>query len=77
MVRTLAGLSLAPLSCLLHRLRSPLWNTHPATIMSQDGEAPLVAVVLENLLGAAAALLRQRYQETLLLLVKQGLLRMP
>ena len=46
--------------------------TNPATIMSQDAEAPLVAVVLENFLGAAAALLRQRYQETLLLLVKQG-----
>ena len=40
--------------------------------MSQDAEAPLVAVVLENFLGGAAALLRQRYQETLLLLVKQG-----
>ena len=46
--------------------------TNPATIMSQDAEAPLVAVVLENFLGAAAAVLRQRYQETLLLLVKQG-----
>ena len=47
--------------------------TNPATIMSQDAEAPLVAVVLENFLGAAAALLRQRYQENLLLLVKQGI----
>ena len=46
--------------------------TNPATIMSQDAEAPLVAVVLENFLGGAAALLRQRYQESLLLLVKQG-----
>ena len=47
--------------------------TNPATIMNPDAEAPLVAVVLENFLGAAGVLLRQRYQETLLLLVKQGI----
>ena len=40
--------------------------------MNPDAEACLVAVALENFLGAAGALLRQRYQETLLLLVKQG-----
>ena len=41
--------------------------------MLQNVEALLVAVVLENFIGAAIALLRQRYQETLLLLVKQGI----
>ena len=40
--------------------------TNPAAIMNPDAEAPLVAVALENFLGAAGALLRrQRYQETL------------
>ena len=45
--------------------------TNPATIMN-DSEAPLVAIALENFLGAAAVMLRQRYQETVLSLVKQG-----
>ena len=42
MVRTLVGLS----------------ATNPATIMNPDPEAPLVAVALENFLGAAAVMLR-------------------
>ena len=35
--------------------------TNPATIMNPDVEVLLVAVALENFLGAAGALLRQRY----------------
>ena len=44
--------------------------TKPATIMNPDSEAPLVAIALENFVGFAAVML-QRYQETVLLLVKQ------
>ena len=43
--------------------------TNPATIMNPDPEASLVAIALENFLGAAAVMLRQRYQEAVLSLV--------
>ena len=47
-------------------------STNPALILNPDPEAPLIAIALENFLGAAAVILRQHYQEAVLTLVKQG-----